>query len=120
VTIQTELRDLDAVRAACKRLSLAEPVFSEHHDLFNGQQAAGWAVKLSGWLFPVVIDDKTGKVAFDNFGGSWGDAKHLDAFKQAYAVCKATAIARAKGYQVAEHKLADGTVRLAVTGGNWR
>ena len=50
VSIQTEIRDPVAIRAACDRLSLPEPVFGEMK-LF-GSSAVGWAVRLPEWLAP--------------------------------------------------------------------
>ena len=45
VQIQTEIRDASAIRAACNRLRLPEPVFGESR-LFSGSKS-GWAVLLS-------------------------------------------------------------------------
>ncbi len=112
VTINTEVRDAAAVRAACQRLGLAEPV----HDtvkLFSSE-ATGLAVQLPDWQYPVVCDTQTGEVKFDNFEGRWGDQKHLDSFMQAYAVEKAKLEARKKGHTVAEQQLSDGSVKLTV------
>ena len=114
VTIETELRDPAAIRAACRRMKLAEPV-DGNHALFAGQQAAGIAVALPGWQFPIVADIATGQLRFDNYGGEWGDVKELDRFKQAYAIEKAKIEARRAGHSVRETPLADGSVRLTIT-----
>ena len=87
VTIKTEVRDSQAVTAACRRLGLPEPVQGTA-TLFEAQ-ATGLLVKLPGWLYPCVCDTATGQVRFDNYGGQWGDQKHLDAFLQGYAVERA-------------------------------
>ncbi len=117
VTIKTEVRDAVAVRAACHRLSLAEPVQGKTK-LFSGK-VEGLAVKLPEWSYPVVCELVTGQVRFDNFNGRWGDQKHLDQFLQAYAVEKARSEARRKGHTVTESKLTDGSIKLTigVTGG---
>ena len=112
VTIKSEIRDAAAVRAACKRLSLAEPILGTTR-LFSGE-ATGLAVQLPGWEYPVVCDVATGQVRYDNFGGRWGDSQELDRFMQAYAVEKCRAEARAKGHTVTEQTLADGSVKLTV------
>ncbi len=114
VTIETELRDPAATRAACKRLKLAEPVDGTHA-LFGGQRAAGLAITLPGWRFPIVADLSTGRLAYDNYGGSWGKTEELDRFKQAYAIEKAKIEARRAGHSVRETPLADGSVRLTLT-----
>ena len=67
VTIKTEVRDAEAVRAACKRLGLDEPVQGTAR-LFSGE-ATGLLVKLPGWLYPAVADLGTGQVHYDNYEG---------------------------------------------------
>jgi hypothetical protein len=115
VTIRTELRDAEAVKAACRRLNLAEPVHGTAK-LFEGE-ATGLLVKLPDWTYPAVVSTDTGQVHFDNYGGQWGDQKHLDAFLQAYAICMATTEARKHGHSVFEQALPDGSVKLTITVG---
>ena len=112
VQIQTEVRDPAAIRAACGRLALEEPVFGETK-LFSSF-AVGWAVRLPDWRYPVVCDVATATIAFDNYGGLWGDQKHLDRFLQGYAVEKARIEARRKGHTVTEQALADGSIKLTI------
>ena len=71
VVIKTEVRDAAAVRAACQRLGLAEPIQGKTK-LFSGE-VTGLAVQLPDWVYPVVADLATGQLKFDNFGGRWGD-----------------------------------------------
>ena len=118
VSIQTEVRDAAAVRAACHRLGLAEPVEGKTR-LFSGE-VTGLAVKLPDWAYPVVCDTVSGRIRFDNFNGLWGDQQHLDRFLQAYACEKAKIEARRKGHAVTEQQLADGSIKLSIqvgTGG---
>ena len=112
VQIQTEIRDPAAVRAACGRLSLPEPLFGETK-LFNSS-AVGWAIQLPEWRYPVVCDITTAKIAFDNFGGRWGNESHLHKFVQAYAVERAKMEARRQGHSVQEQTLADGSIRVQI------
>jgi hypothetical protein len=112
VTIATEVRDPDAVAAACRRLGLFEPVQGTA-TLFEGQ-ATGLLVKLPGWLFPVVCDTTTGSVRYDNYNGSWGRQEHLGRFLQAYALESAGIEARKRGHQVFEQALSDGSIRLTI------
>ena len=51
---------------------------------------------------------------FDNFGGAWGEQRHLDRFLQAYAVEKAKLEARKKGYTATEQTLTDGAIKLTI------
>jgi len=112
VTIKSEVRDAAAVRAACQRLGLPQPVQGTHR-LFTSQ-ATGLAVALPKWRYPAVCDLSTGQVQYDNFRGHWGEQQHMDAFLQAYAVEKARAEARRQGHQVTEAKLSDGSIKLTV------
>ncbi len=112
VTIEAQVRDAAAVRAACGRLRLAAPV----HDtvkLFSSKES-GLVVQLPDWQYAIVCDTSTGEVKFDNFEGRWGDQKELDRFMQAYAVEKAKIEARKRGHAVAEQQLQDGSIKLAV------
>ena len=116
VTIKTEVRDAEAVKAACKRLGLEEPVQGTAK-LFEGE-ATGMLFKLPGWLYPAVVDVNSGQVRYDNYEGQWGDQRHLDAFLQSYAICKATIEARKRGHSVHEQPLPDGSVKLTIQVGS--
>ncbi len=112
VEIKTEVRDEAAVKAACVRLQIPTP---EHKTvrLFNAT-ATGLCVQLPGWSYPVVANLQTGQVQYDNYGGHWGEQKHLNSFLQAYAVEKAKIEARKKGHMVSETSLPDGSIRVTV------
>lgn len=112
VEIKTQVRDAEAVRAACRRLGLAEPVQGTTR-LFTAE-ATGLAVQLPGWRYPAVCQLDTGQVQFDNFNGSWGSPQELDHFLQAYAVEKAKIEARRKGHSVVEQQLQDGSIKLTI------
>ena len=112
VSVRTEVRDVNAVRAACDRLKLPAPVQGKT-ELFNGQ-VEGLAVKLPDWVYPVVCDTASGQIKYDNFGGRWGDQKHLDKFLQAYAAEKVKIESRRKGHVVTEQQLADGSLKLTI------
>jgi hypothetical protein len=112
VTIRTEVKDAEAVRSACRRLGLAQP--TEGTATLFATEVKGLLVKLPDWVYPAVIDTATGQVNFDNYGGVWGDPKHLDAFLQAYAVEKAKLEARKRGHSVYEQPLADGSIKLTI------
>jgi hypothetical protein len=112
VEIKTEIRDEQAVKAACARLNLPQP---EHKTarLFSAS-ATGLCVELPGWSYPVVCNLQTGQVQFDNYGGHWGEQSRLNQFLQAYAVEKAKIEARKKGHTCAETCLQDGSIRVTV------
>ena len=113
VQIQTQVRDPLAIRAACGRLGLAEPVQGTF-ELFARQKVTGLAVQLPDWRFPVVIDTAKGEIAFDNFQGRWGDQRQLDRFLQIYAVEKAKLEGRKLGHAVSEQTLSDGSIKVQI------
>jgi len=112
VEIKTEIRDEQAVKAACVRLQLPT---AEHKTvrLFNAT-ATGLCVQLPGWSYPVVANLATGQLQYDNYQGHWGEQKHLNSFLQAYAVEKAKIEARKKGHAVSETRLQDGSIRVTI------
>ncbi len=112
VQIKTEVRDEQAVRAACVRLQLATPE-TKTVRLFNAT-ATGLCVQLPAWNYPVVCDTSSGKVSYDNYNGHWGEQARLNEFLQAYAVEKSKIEARKKGHFVSETKLQDGSIRVTV------
>ena len=115
VTIQTRIRDPAALAAACSRLGLAAP--EEGTAQLYSSQATGQILRLPGWHYPAVVDLTSGSVAYDNFGGSWGEQKELDKLLQAYAVEAAKIEARKSGHSVTEQQLADGSIKLTVSVG---
>src|SRR3954452_20597188 len=112
VSIKTEVRDPEAVAAACRRPGLPEPARGTAR-MFEGE-AAGLLVRLPDWLYPVVCNTATGELAYDNYGGAWGQPEQLDRFVQAYAVEKAKLEARRRGHSVIEQPLADGSIKLTI------
>lgn len=112
VEITTQVRDEEAVRAACRRLDLPDPVAGSTK-LFSST-VEGLAVRLPAWQYPVVFELDTGRVQFDNFSGRWGDRAQLDHFMQTYALEKAKLEARKRGYSATEQALSDGSVKLTI------
>lgn len=112
VSIQTEVRDPVAIRAACDRLKLSAPAYGTTQ-LFSSS-ATGWAVQLPDWQYPVVCDVTNAKIAFDNYNGRWGDEQQLHKFLQAYAVEKVKIEARRQGQTAIEQPLADGSIRVQI------
>ncbi|HEV7280418.1 MAG TPA: DUF1257 domain-containing protein [Pirellulaceae bacterium] len=116
VTIRTEVRDVAAVHAACRRLGLAHPAH-ETVPLFSGERT-GYAVRLPAWRYPIVCDLAQGTLAYDDYEGRWGERAQLDRFLQAYAIERATLEARKRGYGVVEQPLEDGSIRLTIEVGD--
>lgn len=112
VTVRTQVRDVNALAAACSRLGLSQPTQGKAR-LFSSE-ATGHIVQLPGWHYPAVFDAATGEAKFDNYNGAWGDPKEVDRLIQAYATEKAKAEARRAGHSVTEQMLADGSIKLTV------
>ena len=112
VTIKTQVRDVAALAAACRRLGL--PVPEHGRAKLYEDHAEGWIVSLPGWSFPVVAQVETGELRYDNYGGRWGEQAKLDQLLQAYAVEKARIEARKQGHTVTEQTLPNGAIRLLV------
>ncbi len=112
VTIQTEVRDVAAIRTACNRLQLNPPVEGDHQ-LYSGT-VCGWGVRLHDWRYPIVCQTETGRIEYDHFEGRWGDPQRLDEFLQSYAVEKAKIEARKRGHTTIEQPLADGSIQLTI------
>lgn len=112
VTIATEIRDPDALRLACSRNQLPKPVQGTAK-LFSSE-ATGYQVQLPRWRYPVVCDTESGRVAFDNFNGHWGEQSHLDRLLQSYATEKCKLEARRQGHTATEQTLNNGSIKLTV------
>jgi len=115
VSVQTKVHDPVAIAAACQRLNLPAPTEGTA-TIFSGE-ATGLIVHLPDWQFPIVIDTLTGVARYDNFNGCWGEQAQLDRFMQHYAVEKAKAEARKRGYQVSEQALDNGSIRVEIIEG---
>ncbi len=115
VSIKTEVRDANGVRAACQRLRLPAPVHGTHR-LFSNQ-ATGLGVQLPDWRYPLVCQLETGQLQYDNYNGRWGKQEHLDSFLQSYAVEPAKIESRRQGHSVSESQLTDGSVKLTINVG---
>lgn len=112
VTIETQVREPVALRAACRRLQLAEPREGTAK-LFSGE-ATGCVVELPNWRYPVVFDLAARRVHFDNYGGKWGHQKNLDALLQAYAAENVALEARKQGYTTQEQTREDGSIKVTI------
>lgn len=107
--IEVQIRDGQALKDACKRIG-ATYIGKGQHRLFVNN-VDGVAVQLPGWQYPVVVQS-SGKLAYDNFNGAWGDESQLQKLKQAYGAEAAKRQMRKQGFSVQERTLANGQVRL--------
>ena len=115
VKVETQVRDVSALRQACSCLQLEPPVHGTY-ELFNSTET-GWGVRLHDWKYPVVFKVETSEAAFDNYEGRWGNPQRLDELVQRYAAEKTKIEARRQGHSVTEQRLDDGSVKLTVSVG---
>jgi hypothetical protein len=99
LNIKTEIRDINALTAACTRLNIPMTIGGTHK-LFESTEE-GTAVHLEGWLYPAVIKTD-GSVAYDTYNGLWGKDQKLHELTAYYGLEKAKIEARKKGYSVYE------------------
>lgn len=109
---KSEIKDADALKKAVKRIPGAS-----YLGIGKGKgsvRGTGHQVQLPEWHYPVTINQETGECTFDNYGGRWGDEKHLDSLKQGYAVEAAKAMAEARDLDFEETQLADGSIKCVI------
>jgi hypothetical protein len=99
MNVSLELRDKDALFAACDRLG-CPMLMRDDHKLFSSTET-GIGVMLPDWRYPVVVRDN-GTVAFDNYNGAWGNVSLLNELKAYYGIEKAKIEARRAGHSVYE------------------
>ena len=99
MNITLELKDKDALLAACERIGCGMMPHGVHR-LYSSRET-GIGVMLADWRFPVVIKDD-GTVDYDNYNGSWGDIARLNELKAYYGLEKAKIEARRAGHSVYE------------------
>lgn len=109
VKVKTQMRNKAVQAAACKRLKLKAPVQGSH-SFMDGKTAKGSVIQLSGWQYPIVIEE-SGECRFDNYNGRWGKIEELNKLKQAYAVESVLSVAAGR-YRVNEIPQANGGVKL--------
>ncbi len=110
MNIKTEMRDKEALLAACERLGtrMEEGTFSLY-----ASREKGLGVFLSDWSLPVVVKED-GTISYDNYDGEWGNITELDRLKDAYGLEKAAMEARKQGYSVFETTDEQGHLQLRI------
>lgn len=72
---------------------------------YDGSTHEGIVIKAEGWRYPIVVKDD-GSLAYDDYGGTWGDVEELSKFQSEYtfAVTVETMEARTDGAWHVEHE----------------
>lgn len=111
-TVESKMTDSGALADACRELGLAEPK-RETVKFYDGQKVEGVAVRLKGWMYPVVLTDD-GRLVMDDYKGSWGKPQELAALRQHYALAVARRTVGAQ-YRVQHQQQPDGSMRVVLT-----
>lgn len=100
MNINLEIRDKEALAAACERLGL-NILNGDLHSLYSSKEK-GIGIMLPGWNYPLVIKEN-GTVTYDNYNGSWGNIDELNKLIAYYGLEKAKLEAQKQGYSVMEN-----------------
>lgn len=106
----TQILNLDALKAACEALGVEEPKHGRHK-LYGAQRAEGYAVKLKGWRYPVVVDTKSGNIMFDDYG-SQHDAMPLVELHNEYALAVVKQVAIKQKRRIVSEERVNGKIVL--------
>ena len=119
-TIQTEVHDIDALRAACHELGVLLLDDAEARGYGSNRRHGDHVIRLKGPYDVAVNREETGTYGLttDWWGGHVEQevGKNYGGLLQLYGVHKATAEAKRRGLRVRRRALADGRIRLAVSG----
>lgn len=119
-TIQTQIRDVEALRSACTELGLALEQNAEARGYYSNKQKGDYVIRLKG-----PYDIALNKQADGSFGFTadlWNGhveqevGKNYGKLLQLYAVHKATREAKRKGHFVKRTLKEDGTIKLVIAG----
>ena len=120
VTIKTQIKDIDALKAACAELG-----FGFEHDAqargIGTEQRGEYVIRLKGPCDIVVQRQPDGKfgLSTDWWGGYVEKevGKNYGRLLQLYAVHKAAREARKHGLTVRRQPVSNGSIKLVLTGG---
>lgn len=118
LTVDVKFRSVTELAAAVGRLGGSVIGFGSHElyqrDETTGKRQAvdGFGFRLPGWKFPLIATDG-GALAFDNFGGRWGNAADIERLTAEYSLSAATKAADSLGW-MNERLTVDGSALLRV------
>ncbi|MDA1257860.1 MAG: DUF1257 domain-containing protein [Chloroflexi bacterium] len=119
-TIQTQVRDLDALKAACEELGLEVVKNADARGYGSNRLKGEVVIRLKG-PYDIAVnaqDNGTFGLTCDWWGGHVEKeaGKNYGRILQLYGVHKATREARRKGYTVRRKLHGDGSIRLTIGG----
>jgi hypothetical protein len=119
-TIQTQVRDEAALRAACEELGLEVMTNTEARGYGRNHRHGELVIKLNG-PYDIAVNrqpDTSFGLTTDWWGGHVEKevGKTYGKLLQLYGICKAQAEARRKGYTTRRQALKDGSIKLTIGG----
>ncbi len=119
-TINTRIRDLDALADACRELGVELRGRGTARGYGSSTREGDAVIRLKG-PYDIALkrmDEGTYELATDWWGGHVAReaGEKYGRLLQLYGVCKATREARRRGYGVVRRNLADGRIRLEIGG----
>jgi len=116
--IETQIKDIDALRAACAELGLELQETAEARGYADNRIRADFVIRLNGPYDVALQREDNGNYRFvaDLWQGHVEQelGKDLGRLKQLYGVHKATIEARRNGLTVRRRQLPNGSIRLAL------
>lgn len=119
-TIQTQIRDISALRAACSELGLTITPNTQARGYGSNRIKGDLVIRLNGPYDIAVNEQPDGSFGLtcDWWGGHVEKevGKNYGRLLQLYGVCKAQAEAKRKGYTTRRQTLKDGSIKLTIGG----
>lgn len=113
VTVSIQIRDKGPLGAAV--LAMGGTVIGDGiHKLYSGNREEGFGFKLPGWRYPLILkSDNT--LAYDDFGGHWGNTADIATLTARYAIEAARQAADQQGWNAEDQ--ADGSLKISLPTG---
>ena len=124
-TVETEIRDLAALRDACKELGLELHDDAEARGYASAKMKADHVIRLKG-PYDIAVNGNKAKGCYSLTTDWWNGhvEKEVGAgfarLTQLYAAHKVTREARKRGHRVTRKRERDGAIRLVIQGGGLR
>ena len=116
-TLRVSMTNLEILKAACTALGLSFTLGTQTVELFSTKVTGDMTIKLPDWVYPVVVNSKTGEVSLDNYNGAWGNMDEFHKLSQEYSLQIAeneAAEFTLQGWTVERQKQANGDVQLVI------
>jgi len=119
-TIETQIRDIEALKAACAELGLTVVQNSQARGYDNRTYQGAYVIKLHG-PFDIALNRQANgsyQLVTDWWNGHVEKqvGKNFSRLIQLYGVHKATIEAQRKGYNVLRYSLGNGATKLVISG----